>query len=477
MPYGELQPDGSVAVFNDDGSYIGTESWEQNQGLESGGLADQQQNVPLPSGSEEPSAQVEQWPEQRADGSVWWVAYNPSTGKYQDVYQISPPTGGAPGSTTEPTNVGTSTTIQLPNGGRVYASNGKWWGSHPQYGTQSFNTEAEARNWAQTGTGGGPGTGAGNPTTNLGGSTGGSTGGKTVAQMRAELLAHGDPRWATASDSEVIAEYNRLSGGGTAPQSTNPLAGQTITGGGENAQLAALLAQQMLQAQLDKERLYGRDIPQLYGYVRDPYAVQQARWELYQTGGDQRWFQVTDAEAISEFLKVASQDHPLRQRLLNPQATLERQQIEGTQTGYYGGQPTLAREGQEFGQLTSLANIFQNPRSFVPALQLGAAMGLKPNINWPGMESILGNVPLPGDRQPFQLTFGAGGEGGPAVPYPTLSPAQFGNPQTTNRLGADDLSRIASLVEYQGNDPNAFMAEARRYFPQANVSTATRYGV
>src|SRR3990167_9085529 len=188
MPYGELQPDGSVAVFNDDGSYIGTESWEQNQGLESGGLADQQQNVPLPSGSEEPSAQVEQWPEQRADGSVWWVAYNPSTGQYQDVYQISPPTGGAPGSTTEPTNVGTSTTIQLPNGGRVYASNGKWWGSHPQYGTQSFNTEAEARNWAQTGTGGGPGTGAGNPTTNLGGRTGGSTGGKKVAQMRAELL-------------------------------------------------------------------------------------------------------------------------------------------------------------------------------------------------------------------------------------------------------------------------------------------------
>lgn len=40
MAYGIEQPDGSIAVFNDDGSYLGTESAAQNQGLESGGLAD-----------------------------------------------------------------------------------------------------------------------------------------------------------------------------------------------------------------------------------------------------------------------------------------------------------------------------------------------------------------------------------------------------------------------------------------------------
>ena len=69
-------------------------------------------------------------------------------------------------------------------------------------------------------------------------------------------------------------------GGTTTPTTTNPFAGQTVTGGGQNAQLEALLAQQAAQAEIERQRLYGRDIPQLYGYMQDPMAVEQARWEL-----------------------------------------------------------------------------------------------------------------------------------------------------------------------------------------------------
>lgn len=75
MPYGVVQPDGSVAVFNDDDTYLGTESWAQNQGMEGGGLADrgaydlgydpqqQQQAQPSPVTELAPSAAPLQFPQ------------------------------------------------------------------------------------------------------------------------------------------------------------------------------------------------------------------------------------------------------------------------------------------------------------------------------------------------------------------------------------------------------------------------------
>lgn len=327
-------------------------------------------------------------------------------------------------------------------------------------------------------------------------------GGTGVQAQRQELFnAGGDSRWLDPnqkSDAQVTAEWTRIltaAGDPRATQGTGGFTGGfTATGGIQQAQLEATLAQQAAELELERQRLFGRDIPQLVGQAVSPLDLQNARIQVWEASGrDDFWLQAPPTRVIAEFQGLTANDPTqteLRNRLLQ-------------------GVPTLQRQELEHQQLLDFAQLTGDPRSLVPALQLASAVGLDPGVNFPGLASVTQNQPLGTNTPAFRFNFGGvpspSQEGvttpgfrtpgtpildgqGNIVPeqggqtdqfgFPILTPSLFGNPQTTTQLGGADRQRIQSIVGSQGRfEPSSFFGQAEQFFPQAPVSTSTRTGL
>src|SRR3989304_3035115 len=298
MPYSEINPDNpnEVLVFDDSGAYIGTESFAQNQGLEGGGIAERTNNYTQPD------------PQQQAP---------------------PPDSGGTTGATEGTT--GYSSSRQYPNGGLVYATSAGWYGSRGDIPTRVFATQAEAEAYVlnQQSTYGGNAAGLpGNPPPDLSAGIGPqpTTGSKTVAQMRAELLSHGDPRWATASDAEVIAEYTRLSTGAvTPPRGTLGTQPGTVT----TAPIDLLRVQNELAYQLYlQDKLNRLEIPEFHAMDARARAEISANAALQQMTALGYY---VDPVQFRNYLFGDGQ----RPGADTTMPTLQRQAFEAEPTGYY----------------------------------------------------------------------------------------------------------------------------------------------
>jgi len=486
MPYSELQPDGSVAVFTDDGAYIGTESFEQNQGLAPGGLAERTNNYSQPD-------------PQQAGGD-----------------------GGASPVGTPPL----SASMQTNGGGMVYADSTGWWGLNAAGQTQHFTELWEARNFAEGSQTYGPGSQAyGSPPgtpigTNPPGpvATGGAgtyqtiNGPKTLQQMESELRAAGWP-----GGEDVATAYARTTGGAVTPPAGGTLPG-TPSGSVTTAPIDLLRVQNELAYQLYlQDKLNRLEIPEFQamdersraeisfnaaiqqmnslGYYVDP---QQVRSYLFGGGGQPGvdTTRPTLQRQQLELQQLAEQhDYAIRSGQLDLAREIERRQValqeeiqrgqlaisEGELTGYYQGAATFPRE-----QYTS--NLLANPRTLVEGL---LAMGQNPqqaagtlqqtplyrSLTQPwfpqqGQQPQQAQIPFTGvERQGDIMNPATGWPTGPSG-FSFIQGRQLPVRQTLSDIRTNNprIPLYESLASFSGQNPNMFFGDFTEALPQGRLT-------